>query len=165
MSTADPLRLGEPDAGELLTLQLAAYVQEARAHRNVDLVPLLDTLEDVRAALRDPALLAWGIRDSGRLVASVRARVRGEIGEVGRLVVAPDQQRRGLGRSLMLAVEVLLPPEVTTLLLFTGQHSAGPLALYASLGYTETHRTPEAGYELVHLEKARPRSTPVNAVR
>jgi hypothetical protein len=37
--------------------------------------------------------------------------------------------------------------------LFTGEHSLGPLRLYRRHGYHETHRTPEARYELIHLAK------------
>lgn len=152
----EPFRLGEPDAGELLTLQRAAYVTEARAHGDLDLPPLLETLDQLLTVLRDPDCLAWGIRQSGRL-AGVRVLVRDDVGEIGRLVVAPDQQRRGLGRSMMLAIEEFLPPPVTTLRLFTGEFSTGPLALYASLGYRETRRTPVGSDELVHFEKTRPR--------
>jgi GNAT superfamily N-acetyltransferase len=151
----EPTRLGLPDAGELLTLQRAAYVPEARAHHTLDLPPLLETFDEVHAELRDPACLAWGFRDEGRLVAGVRIRVVGAVGEVGRLVVAPDQQSQGLGSALLIAAEERLPRGVTLLRLFTGEHSAGPLRMYPRLGYHETHRSPEGDYQLVHFEKAR----------
>jgi ribosomal protein S18 acetylase RimI-like enzyme len=151
----EPVRLGLPDAGELLTLQRAAYVPVARAHCTFDLPPLLETTEQIHAVLRDPACLAWGLRAEGRLVAGVRIRVSGAVGEIGRLIVAPDQQGRGLGSSLLLAAEERLPRGVTILRLFTGEHSPGPLRLYPRLGYRETHRSPEGHYRLVHFEKAR----------
>jgi GNAT superfamily N-acetyltransferase len=151
----EPTRLGLPDAGELLTLQRAAYVPEARAHHTLDLPPLLETFDEVHAVLRDPACLAWGFRVDGRLVAAVRIRVAGAVGEVGRLVVAPDQQSQGLGSALLIAAEERLPRGVTLLRLFTGEHSAGPLRMYPRLGYHETHRSPEGDYQLVHFEKAR----------
>ncbi|WP_372670344.1 GNAT family N-acetyltransferase [Amycolatopsis kentuckyensis] len=146
------IRLGVADAGEVLTLQRAAYVTEARAHDDWDLPPLLETLEETRAALTG---LSWGIREAGRLVASVRLTVTGSVAVIGRLVVAPDRQGFGLGGSLLLAVEAVAPPEVTLFRLFTGSKSVGPLHLYAKHGYRETHRTPENNHELVHLEKAR----------
>ncbi|MGW5720843.1 GNAT family N-acetyltransferase [Amycolatopsis sp. NPDC003865] len=145
-------RLGVADAGEVLTLQRAAYLTEGRAHDDWDLPPLLETLDETRAAL---AGLSWGIREAGRLVASVRLTVTGPVGVIGRLVVAPDRQGFGLGGSLLLAVEAAAPPEVTVFRLFTGSKSVGPLHLYAKHGYRETHRTPENNHELVHLEKAR----------
>jgi GNAT superfamily N-acetyltransferase len=151
----EPLRLGDADAGELLTLQRAAYVTEAQAHHDPELPPLTETLDELRAVLRDPGCFAWGVRESGRLVAGVRIVVKGETGEVGRLVVAPDRQRRGLGRALLLAAEDRLPGTVTVLRLFTGERSTGPLRLYPSIGYREIGRTPEGDYHLVHFEKLR----------
>ncbi|SEF36748.1 Acetyltransferase (GNAT) family protein [Amycolatopsis pretoriensis] len=145
-------RLGPADAGEVLTLQRAAYVTEARAHDDWDLPPLLETLDETRAAL---AGLSWGIREAGRLVASVRLTVTGSVGVIGRLVVAPDRQGAGLGGTLLRFAESAAPPAVTVFRLFTGSKSVGPLALYAKNGYRETHRTPENNHELVHLEKAR----------
>ncbi|MGW3997549.1 GNAT family N-acetyltransferase [Amycolatopsis sp. NPDC004772] len=147
-----PLRLGVADAGEVFTLQRAAYVTEARAHGDLDLPPLLETLEETRAAL---AGLSWGLRESGRLVASVRLTVTGPVAVIGRLVVAPDRQGSGLGGSLLRFAESAAPAEVTLFRLFTGSKSVGPLHLYAKHGYQETHRTPENNHELVHLEKTR----------
>jgi GNAT superfamily N-acetyltransferase len=155
-----PLRLGVADAGEVLTLQRAAYLTEARAHDDFDLPPLLETLAETRVALEG---LAWGIREHGRLLASVRLTVIGPVAVIGRLVVAPDRQGEGLGGGLLRAVEAAAPPEVTVFRLFTGSKSAGPLRLYAKHGYLETHRTPENEHELVHLEKARVR--PPESVR
>jgi GNAT superfamily N-acetyltransferase len=148
-------RLGVSDAGEVLTLQRAAYVTEARAHDDWDLPPLLETLDETRTALS--SCLSWGIRENDRLVASVRLTVTGHVGVIGRLVVAPDRQGGGLGSGLLRFVESEAPAEVTLFRLFTGSKSVGPLHLYAKHGYRETHRTPENNHELVHLEKARVR--------
>jgi hypothetical protein len=38
------------DAGELMTLQRAAYLSEARLQADFDLPPLLETVAEVRAA-------------------------------------------------------------------------------------------------------------------
>lgn len=153
-----PLRLGVADAGEVLTLQRAAYVTEARAHDDWNLPPLLETLEETRAALTGLSGLSWGVREAGRLVASVRLTVSGEVATIGRLVVAPDRQGAGLGGGLLRFAESAAPPSVTVFRLFTGSKSAGPLRLYAKHGYRETHRTPENNHELVHLEKTRVRA-------
>lgn len=157
------VRLGVEDAGEVLTLQRAAYVTEAQAHADVNLPALRQSLADVAAELDDRGVLALGARDAkGRLIAAVRARVIGPGGvaaEIGRLAVVPDRQGNGLGTGLLATVEEQLPSSVTELRLFTGEHSAANLRLYARLGYTETTRQPTpAGYSLVHMSK--PRRTP-----
>jgi len=149
----EPERLGPGDAGELLTLQRAAYVAEAQAHDDPRLPPLTETLDEVRSALADPAVVVLGIRDGGRLVASVRLRA-GADGRValGRLCVAPDRQGRGLGTTLLRAGESVIG-SATAVDLFTGELSTGNLRLYRREGYVETHRTPAGTHDLVHLTK------------
>jgi uncharacterized glyoxalase superfamily protein PhnB/ribosomal protein S18 acetylase RimI-like enzyme len=157
----ESLRLTTADAGEVLTLQRAAYVTEAKLHDDLKLPPLHQSLEALREELSDPHVVAFGYRDAdGRLVAAVRAKVDGRVADIGRLVVAPDLQRHGYGTRLLTALESHLSNQVAELRLFTGERSADNLRLYRRLGYAETHRssTP-AGYALVHLSKTCPNTT------
>lgn len=153
--------LGAVDAGEVLTLQRAAYVSEAQAHGDLDLPPLRQTLAELLAELGHPTVLGLGWRDdrSGRLLAAVRATLAtsdATIADIGRLTVVPDRQGQRLGSRLLAALEQRLPSSVTVLRLFTGEHSHANLRLYHRLGYSETARTlTGGGYHLVHLSKAR----------
>ena len=148
--------LGGEDAGEILTLQRAAYVTEAQAHADPGLPPLLQTLPELRAELASADVTALGIRDRGRLVATVRLRhdpADAHRAEVARLAVAPDRQGEGLGTRLLVAVERHARPGVTALVLFTGERSDRNLRLYARHGYAETRRTPAGTRQLVHMRK------------
>jgi len=145
------------EAGEVLTLQRAAFVTEAQAHRDLQIPPLTQTLAELHAELGEQFCHGWGVRESGRLVACVRAHVSGDTAELVRLVVAPDRQGRGIGTELLLAAEDLLPPRVRTIGLFTGQHSHANLRLYRRHGYRQTHTSRAGAYLLVHLAKGRPR--------
>ncbi len=138
------------DAGELLTLQLACWVEEARANPGVDLPPLRETLEDVSAWLREWTTLV--VRASGRLVGAVRGRLVGDTWDVGRLMVAPDLRGRGLGRELLSRAEAAAPPDARRLSLFTGVGSAANLRMYQRAGYRRDPVQPsETG--VVHLSK------------
>ena len=154
------LRLGPDDAGELLTLLRAAYVSEARLHDDLDLPPLLQTLEQLRTDLADPSVDTFGLRQGtpgGRLVAAARLAAAGDgVADLGRLAVVPDLQGQGLGRRLLELAEARRPPGVTRLRLFTGEYSASNLRLYRRNGYTETHRASIGRYDLVHLSKELP---------
>ena len=150
------LRLGPADAGEVLTLQRAAYVPQARLHRDIDLPPLLERLDEVVAVLASPDVATLGLRDGGRLIATVRVRIGPGEADIGRLAVAPDRQGEGIGTALLLAAEEALPDDVRVVRLFTGEHSGDNLRLYARHGYRETHRSPAptGTHHVVHLEKA-----------
>ncbi|ALE85588.1 GCN5 family acetyltransferase [Pseudonocardia sp. HH130629-09] len=149
------VRLRPADAGEVLTLQRAAYVPEARAHDDIDLPPLTEQLAEIREQLADRSVTAWGIRDDGRLVAAVRITRSGSTAVVSRLVVAPDRQGEGLGSGLLRHAEEQLDDDVSVIELFTGEHSVTNLRLYDRLGFRETHRTDAGTYALVHMAKPR----------
>jgi len=150
-----PGRLRPADAGEVLTIQRAAYVTEAQAHADLQLPPLTQGLDDLREELARPSVHGWGIRDAGRLVAAVRFEIRDDVAHVGRLVVVPDRQGEGLGSGLLRHAEAHLPAGVRVIELFTGEHSHANLRLYRRLGYRDTHRTDVGRYALVHLRKQR----------
>lgn len=141
------------DAGEVLTLQRAAYVPEARRYRDPELPPLTQTLDEVRAELARTDVVGLAVRDDGRLVASVRLRIDGAVAHLGRLVVAPDRQGEGIGTDLLTACERVLPPEVVEIRLFTGSRSEATIRLYERAGYVRQYETPAGRYDLVHLAK------------
>ncbi|WP_431936523.1 GNAT family N-acetyltransferase [Micromonospora sp. RP3T] len=141
------------DAGEILTVQRAAYLVEAQRYRDVFLPPLTETLDEVRAALAGPVVVLAARRGT-RLVGSVRARLDGDTAHVGRLAVAPDQQGRGIGGRLLAAAEHACAGRVARFALFTGAQSADNLGLYARRGYrVVAHRPDENGNRLAVLEK------------
>lgn len=183
---------GPADAGELLTLQRAAFVSEAQAYGDANIPPLRDGVGDVSAVIADDAtlvLVAEIVDDGavrgeisdgaaegetadatgcgpgpagisgrpGRLVASARARAEGTIVLIGRIVVAPDLQGRGLGTRMLRAVEVEVlrtHPTVYAFELFTGAGSAGNLRLYRREGYEPVgSRTDDCGVDLTVLRK------------
>jgi ribosomal protein S18 acetylase RimI-like enzyme len=118
--------------------------------------PLTQTLGQLREELTDPDVRAWGVREEGRLVASVRTRLSDPAtAEVGSLVVAPDWQGNGLGTALLLAAEDHIQSGVMTIRLFTGERSHANQRLYKRLGYDETGRTSAGSDDLVHFAKVR----------
>ncbi len=147
------ISLSAEDAGEVLTLQRAAYVTEAIRYDDLSLPPLIQTLEQLTDELRDPAVVKLGIRNEGRLVASVRLRLRGSVAQLGRLIVAPDLQGQGLGTRLLTAVDGYLPSEIDHIELFTGERSLDNIRLYERNGYSETRREGAGRYDLVFMAR------------
>jgi tRNA (guanine37-N1)-methyltransferase len=121
------------DAGEILTLQRACWLQEQQANPGVEIPALHESLDDVRRWLTEWTVLT--LRRDGRLVGAARARSEEDVWEVGRLMVAPDLQGQGLGRLLLEAVESAAPPGARSCVLFTGAGSTDNLRLYKRAGY------------------------------
>lgn len=141
------------DAGEVLTLQRAAFVQEALIYGTVQMPPLTQTLDELRAELVEN-LGCVAIMD-GRMIGAVRARADGRLLLIGRLAVAPDMQDHGVGTRLLEAVERRgREAGCREAELFTGSLSVANLGLYERAGYHETARVEgDDGIAQVFLRK------------
>ena len=141
------------DAGELFTLQRAAFVAEGRINASMDIPPLTQTYEELAASLltSDTVLVA---RAGHRVVATVRGSLRADgTWWVSRLMVAPDQQRRGLGSALLRQVLDAAPPGAPAGLL-TGAASRRNLDLYRRFGFRVVEQgVDEAGVPVVTLRR------------
>ncbi|MEJ1154544.1 GNAT family N-acetyltransferase [Microbacterium marmarense] len=138
------------DAGEVLTVQRAAFVSEAIIYRSVDMPPLTQTLAEVESELRDTQ--GWAARIDGRLVGAIRAREAEGRLLIGRIAIAPDVQGLGIGQALLEAAES--NTDALEAELFTGSLSEANIRLYESCGYVEAERVDQGdGIEEVYLRK------------
>jgi ribosomal protein S18 acetylase RimI-like enzyme len=142
----------EQDAGEIMTVQRAAYVSEAQLYDNTRLSALSEPMEEIRKSITaDEVLVA---KMGSRIVGAVRGVCQDDECHVGRLVVAPDMQGRGIGAALLRAVEQHGSKGVRRFVLHTGDRSQANINLYRKVGYTETHREFVAEtLSLVHMAK------------
>ena len=122
----------QEDLPEILHLQYLAYQSEARLLNNPNIPPLKQTLPEVEAEYDKGIILKVSAED-GRIIGSVRAWEEAGTVYVGKLMVHPDYQRKGLGSRLLLAVEDAFPGKRYEL--FTSTMSAGNIALYQRNGY------------------------------
>ena len=89
------------------------------------------------------------------LIWSRRSGNKAKIAYIGRLMVKPDSQNKGIGTRLMQAIEEHFRM-ADRYELFTGYRSAQNLYLYGKLGYREFKRVPVNDWIiLVFLEKYR----------
>lgn len=124
-------RITPADAGEVLTVQRAAFVSEALIYGTADMPPLTQTLDELRAELAEEQ--GWVARVGPRLVGAIRVRETEDLLLIGRIAIAPDLQGEGIGRALLEAAETASSaPEAE---LFTGSLSEANVRLYESCGY------------------------------
>lgn len=123
------------DAAELTVLQKACWIEMVTPEQHwwgapaEDAATVADNLEHWTTHL---------FRSQGRLVGSVRVRRDPQeptTWQIGRLMVAPDLQGRGLGRALLAHAEALAPADVRTFWLNTGADQSRLLRLYKKAGY------------------------------
>jgi len=123
------------DAAQILALQSRAYESEARLSEDWTIPPMTQTLESLRSEIQHDVVLK-AVEDQ-TIIGSVRATVSDNICQIGRLMVHPNHQGRGIGTALMQAIEARFPA-VSGFELFTGSRSEGNIRLYVRLGYAVT---------------------------
>lgn len=146
-------RAGVDDAGEILALQKLAYVSEAEVLQDFTIPPLHQTLEDILAEFNVQVFLK--AERENRLIGSVRGYLDRGTCHIGKLIVHPNHQNRGIGTRLLTAVELHFP-DARRYELFTSDKSKKNLYLYRKCGYAP-FRTEQASEKLtvVFLAKIR----------
>ena len=120
------------DAEELLALQKLAYRSEAEIYNDFSIPPMVQTLENMEEDFKNQFFLK-AVMD-GRILGSVRAYSKEGTCYIGRLVVHPDFQNRGIGTRLMNEIEKIFNG-CKRFELFTGDKSEKNLQLYQKRGY------------------------------
>ena len=126
------LRAQFEDLPQILQLQYLAYQSEAKLCNNPNIPPLKQTLTEVEQEYEKGVFLKV-VEVDGRIIGSVRAWTDGESVYVGKLMVHPDFQHRGIGTALLLAIEKEFTQ--TRFELFTSTQSMRNIALYQRQGY------------------------------
>lgn len=141
----------EDDAEKILALQKLAYQSEAAIYDDYSIPPLLQTLEELQGEFTGKRFLK--AVTNGEIVGSVRGYENHGTCFIGRLIVHPRHQNRGIGTLLMQAMEQAYEG-TPRFEVFTGHRSDRNIRLYEKLGYrifgteTVTHRL-----KLVYMEK------------
>lgn len=125
------------DLPEILSLQKVCYRSEARLVNDYTIPPLMQDLASVEQECAEKTMLKAVI--NGEIIGSVRAMAQGDTCHIGKLIVDPAHQNKGIGRTLMAAIEARFP-ECARFELFTGEKSTKNISLYTQLGYSEFRR-------------------------
>ena len=139
------------DVETILHLQMRAYLSEAEIYNDYGLPT---DIKEIKQEFSQQVFLK-ATEEDGNIIGSVRAYLEKETAYIGRLIVKPDSQNKGIGTRLMQAVEQHFK-FADRYELFTGHKSARNLYLYQKLGYLEFKRIPvNDSLMMVFLEKYR----------
>ncbi|MFD0710865.1 GNAT family N-acetyltransferase [Paenibacillus sp. GCM10027626] len=139
------------DAESILALQKLAYRSEAELYNDFEIEPLVQSLEGIRQQFGDHVFLK--ALEDGIIIGSVRGKLVEGICHIGKLIVHPDYQNRGIGKQLMRELESYFNA-ARRYDLFTGHRSEKNLQLYMKQGYTPFKTTViDDNLSLVYLYK------------
>ena len=142
------------DAEEILELQKLAYVSEAEINDDFTIPPLHQTMDEIRAEFDRQVFLK--VQLDGRIIGSVRCYLDGGTCHIGKLIVHPDYQNRGIGTRLLRAAEEQFP-SAERYVLFTGEKSRRNLHIYQKSGYRVFDRkVVSEKLTMVYLQKPGP---------
>lgn len=132
------IHLAEPaDFGEMYTLHLAAFVDEARLYGTPDVPPLNESILEFKERLLVSD--SWIATDKKRIVGAVSLRAYRGVPDVERIMVAPDRRGESVGSALLTAVEqAAIEAGHTSIQLVVGDLAVNNQSIYEYLGW---HRT------------------------
>ena len=144
------------DLEEILALQKLAYQSEAQLNDDFSIPPLTQTLDEIRTEFGQAVFLK-AVQD-GKIIGSVRGRLDGDTCHIGRVIVHPERQNRGIGSRLLHEIERWV--DARRFELFTSQRSERNLYLYRKFGYRDFKQVPlNARVTLIFLEKLNDKTT------
>ncbi len=144
-------RADQADATAILELQKLAYRSEAVLCNDFSIQPLVQTLKELLLEFESKTVIK--ATEGNRIIGSVRVCTQNGAGYVGKLIVHPDKQGKGIGNRLLEEAEVACGG-VEYWELFTGTKSERNLRLYQKHGYKEHHRQAISdSLSLVYLRK------------
>jgi ribosomal protein S18 acetylase RimI-like enzyme len=145
------LKAQSDDLPEILELQKLCYTENANRYNNFDIQPLTQTLPDIENEYKKCTILK-SLHQS-KIVGSVRAFEKEGTCYIGKLIVHPDYQNKGIGRMLMNSLELEFG-NAKRFELFTGFRDEKNLYFYKKIGYSQFKQVKvNDNLSLVYLEK------------
>lgn len=142
----------ECDLQEVLSLQQAAFMEVAKQMNNYDIPPLLQNIQDIRNDFDKGVILKY-ISSENQIVGSIRGNIcDNHICHIGKLIVHPAFQNKGIGNALMCEIEKHFPA-CLKFALFTGEETPNTLHLYTKVGYHVVYKKEIDGINLIYMEK------------
>lgn len=141
------------DLPTILSLQRVAFEEVAQLLHNYDIPPLKETLIQIEEELSKGIILKC-TSGNNQIVGSIRGRYLPDTTTcyVGRLIVDPLFQNRGIGTSLLAELEKYFP-SAAKFLLYTGEITPNTAHLYTKVGYQTIHRKEMGGVMMLIMEK------------
>lgn len=139
------------DINELYELQLLAFESEAEMIGSRAVPALLESYEEAVLDFENWTVFKT-VNENGKIIGSIRCRVRDDIVEMSRLMVHPEYRCRCIGRNLLKGIEKQFPGKI--LELYTCTKSIANIRLYEYIGYQAyKEERGDQGLSFVYMRK------------
>lgn len=137
---------------QILEIQKAAFLGQAKIYDNYELPPLTENLESLEKEFSEKTFLKVLLK--GKIIGAARYTVSDyNHVTIEKIVIKPEYQNQGFGTALLKEIESRVPRAIA-FQLFTGNKSVRNIHLYEKLGYKIIKRqTTDKGIELLQMEK------------
>lgn len=151
MNTSEIIQACRNDLIDILALQQKAFYTVAEQINKFDIPPLLQTYQDICSENKETLILKYV--SNNKIIGSVRGHIdENNICHIGKLIVHPNHQNKGIGKALMYEIEkhFILCDKYT---LFTGIETPNTLHLYSKIGYSIVDRKEVDYISMIVMEK------------
>lgn len=139
------------DLPVILDLQKLCYNENAVRYNDFKIPPLTQSIIDLEKEYNDCTILKAIVQT--KIVGSIRAFEKDGTCFIGRVIVHPDFQNKGIGKQLMTDMELMFK-NVNRFELFTGFRDDKNLYFYKKLGYNQFKQVKiNDNLDMVYLEK------------
>lgn len=145
----------EFDLDFILKLQKLVYLEEGALYNDFSIQPLTQSKDSILTEWEHGTFLKAIVNDT--IVGSVRCELKNDICYIGKLIVSPEFQNRGIGGKLLDSIEQLYS-DCSFYELFTGFKSSKNILFYQRKGYVIFKEKPiNENLTLVFLRKINPK--------
>lgn len=120
------------DTEEILAIQKIAFISTAQIDNDFNIPPLTQTLEELQQDFQTH--IFYKAVEGNQIIGSAKVLIQEDNGLVGRVVVLPAFQNKGVGKSVMKQLEKDLM-QIKRFELFTGKSNEKNIFFYQKLGY------------------------------
>ena len=121
------------DLEEILLLQKVCYEENGKRYNDFNIQPLTQNLEEIRKEFESETFLKV-LGGNNKIIGSLRAYQNDSTCHIGKVIVHPDYQNKGIGTRLLKEVEIIFN-DAKIFELFTGFKDEKNIHLYKKNGY------------------------------
>lgn len=139
------------DLPSILELQKLCYQENAERYNDFKISPLVQTIDDLKEEFKHCIILK--AEDDLKIIGSIRAFEKNGTCYIGRIIVHPNCQNKGIGKKLMVEIENIFQ-KCLRFELFTGFKDRKNIYFYQKLGYRifKTEKVTD-NFDFIYLEK------------